>query len=34
MHVCDWVPLGVGGMIVIRLANKFLPVVEDHEEAH
>jgi hypothetical protein len=26
--------LGAGGMIVIMLANKFLPVVEHHEEAH
>jgi len=26
--------LGAGGMIVIMLANKFLPIVEHHEEAH
>jgi hypothetical protein len=26
--------LGPGGMFVIMLANKFLPVVEHHEEAH
>ena len=26
--------LGAGGMIVIMLPNKFLPIAEHHEEAH
>jgi hypothetical protein len=33
-YICGPACLGAGGMIVIMLANKFLPVVEHHEEAH
>ena len=32
--ICGPACLGAGGMIVIMLANKILPIVEHHEESH